>query len=140
MLCLEGALRSPMHTEVCIGLDIAHFLSFVYGFICNKDTYFTISSLFLITILIHVSLLGRHNLLICKIYLYIGQSCLYSCQHMAYKIVQYQLGLQHFVQLQNCCNWLWKILRSIIILLIAIIHNDMYDFNLSRFSKPAISD
>ena len=73
MLCLEGALRSPMHTEVCIGLDIAHFLSFVYGFICNKDTYFTISSLFLITILIHVSLLRRHNLLICKIYLYTGQ-------------------------------------------------------------------
>ena len=36
LLCLEGALRRPMHTEVCIGLDITHFPSLMYGFIMQQ--------------------------------------------------------------------------------------------------------
>ena len=36
LLCLQGALRRLMHTEVCIGLDIAHFPSLMYGFIMQQ--------------------------------------------------------------------------------------------------------
>ena len=36
-LCLDGALRRLKHTEVCIGIDIAHFLSLMYGFIVHQD-------------------------------------------------------------------------------------------------------
>ena len=32
----RGALRRLMHTEVCIGLDIAHFPSLMYGFIMQQ--------------------------------------------------------------------------------------------------------
>ena len=32
----RGALRRLMHTEVCIGLDIAHYLSLMYGFIMQQ--------------------------------------------------------------------------------------------------------
>ena len=32
----HAADGSPMHTEVCIGLDIAHFLSLMYGFIMQQ--------------------------------------------------------------------------------------------------------
>ena len=32
----KGALRRLMYTEVCIGLDIAHFLSLMYGFIMQQ--------------------------------------------------------------------------------------------------------
>ena len=35
----KEALRSPIHTEVCIGLDIAHFPSLMYGFIIQQDVY-----------------------------------------------------------------------------------------------------
>ena len=35
----RGALRRLMHTEVCIGLDIAHFPSLMYGFIMQQYTY-----------------------------------------------------------------------------------------------------
>ena len=34
----RGALRRLMHTEVCIGLDIAHFPSLMYGFIMQQAT------------------------------------------------------------------------------------------------------
>ena len=33
----RGALRRLMHTEVCIGLDIAHFPSLMYGFIMQQQ-------------------------------------------------------------------------------------------------------
>ncbi len=33
----RGALRRLMHTEVCIGLDIAHFPSLMYGFIMQQN-------------------------------------------------------------------------------------------------------
>ena len=32
----RGALRRLMHIEVCIGLDIAHFPSLMYGFIMQQ--------------------------------------------------------------------------------------------------------
>ena len=32
----RGALRRLMHTEVCIGLDIVHFPSLMYGFIMQQ--------------------------------------------------------------------------------------------------------
>ena len=32
----RGALRRLMHTKVCIGLDIAHFPSLMYGFIMQQ--------------------------------------------------------------------------------------------------------
>ena len=35
----RGALRRLMHTEVCIGLDIAHFPSLMYGFIMQQIYY-----------------------------------------------------------------------------------------------------
>ena len=34
-----GALRRLMHTKVCTGLDIAHFLSLMYGFIMQQVIY-----------------------------------------------------------------------------------------------------
>ena len=36
-LCLDGALRRLLYTEVCIGLDIAHFPSLMYGFIMQQE-------------------------------------------------------------------------------------------------------
>ena len=36
-LSLDGALRRLMHTEVCIRLDTAHFLSLMYGFIMQPE-------------------------------------------------------------------------------------------------------
>ncbi len=35
----SGALRRLMHTKVCIGLDIAHFTSLMYGFIMQQEWY-----------------------------------------------------------------------------------------------------
>ena len=35
----RGALRRPMHTKVCIGFDIAHFPSLMYGFIMQQTVY-----------------------------------------------------------------------------------------------------
>ena len=39
----RGALRRLMHTEVCIGLDIAHFPSLMYGFIMQQINLYTIT-------------------------------------------------------------------------------------------------
>ena len=36
-LSLDRALRRHVHTKVCNGLDIAHFLSLMYGFIMQQE-------------------------------------------------------------------------------------------------------